>query len=263
MASSDLESEEDDLCREPVLPVADFDDFDPSKPPLTGEEYLRRVQLEANKCPAIVVADIESSNYDENRSCSLSDSFQSTHCHKMFPLHIQELVSDDFHQLQERLDKIRHDAMDECSSRKRKLPPVCDHEAWKTLCLGNLDESDVKKCDTHDGVSQGIQSKYNSPNDRALLAMSQEDLLRLLEYQLQWISQYGFHEQNALWTYSILSCLQSPLNGDTYSLLRDIARAIIKQIYFHDNLPESSISSNLIICIIARCFNQRDLIENS
>ncbi len=42
-----------------ALPVADFEEYDPNCPPLSGPEYLRRVQLEAKLCPATVVVEID------------------------------------------------------------------------------------------------------------------------------------------------------------------------------------------------------------
>ena len=42
--SSDDGGDQLDRILVPKLPVADFDDYDPTQPPSSGEEYLRRVQ---------------------------------------------------------------------------------------------------------------------------------------------------------------------------------------------------------------------------
>lgn len=55
----DFDDDFDDYKRPSVLPVASFDHYDPEKPPTSGEEYLRRVQLEALKCPEVAIADLD------------------------------------------------------------------------------------------------------------------------------------------------------------------------------------------------------------
>lgn len=55
----DFDDDYDDYKRPSVLPVANFDHYDPQKPPTSGEEYLRRVQLEAQKCPEVAIANLD------------------------------------------------------------------------------------------------------------------------------------------------------------------------------------------------------------
>ena len=243
-----------------ALPVADFDNFDPSKPPVTGEEYLRRVQLEANNCPAIVVADIETSKYDDNRS-SIADSTESAQVTSIFPIQIQQTLTDDFKSLHRRVEHLRC-KLESAGKLNHRVHRVSDENHWKSLCLDAHFDRVEDGCDTDEGSKSEKQVKNGSPSVSTLLALSQEDLLQLLEYQSNWIPQYGFSHDNALWIYSILSCLQIPLNGDAYSLLRNVARAIVKQIHSKATAGESSISAHLIICVIARCFNQWDLIQS-
>ena len=261
-----MDSDSDEIGQQQALPVADFDTFDPSKPPMTGEEYLRRVQLEANNCPAIVVADIETSKYNENRSC-FADSTDYAHVSSIFPIYVQEAVCNDFKALHRRLQNLRGSL----SNRQPQVYKVSDENYWRSLCIGipggngegrNGSSSSSSSISNSHEVSQSInQVKNGSPSVTMLLALSQEELLQLLEYQSNWISQYGFFDQNSLWIFSLLSCLESPLNGDAYSLLRNVARAIVKQIHSKAIVQESSISAHLIICVIARCFNQWDLIQ--
>lgn len=42
--SSDDGGDQLDRILVPKLPVADFDHYDPAQPPISGEDYLRRVQ---------------------------------------------------------------------------------------------------------------------------------------------------------------------------------------------------------------------------
>lgn len=71
---SDYDDDEiDDYRRPSVLPVASFDDYDPSKPPASGEEYLRRVQLEAQKCPEVAVAKLDVDSFRSQQTETISE----------------------------------------------------------------------------------------------------------------------------------------------------------------------------------------------
>lgn len=59
----DSDDDIDDYKRPSVLPVANFDHYDPSKPSTSGEEYLRRVQLEARSCPEVAVANLDVNSF--------------------------------------------------------------------------------------------------------------------------------------------------------------------------------------------------------
>lgn len=59
MSNQEYSDDDSDYGQSQALPVADFDEYDPLCPPVSGPDYLRRVQLEAQKCPAVVVADID------------------------------------------------------------------------------------------------------------------------------------------------------------------------------------------------------------
>lgn len=69
----DSDDDSDGYRRPSILPVANFDDFDPSKPPASGEEYLRRVQLEAETCPDIVVAQFDVNSFRGQQTEILSN----------------------------------------------------------------------------------------------------------------------------------------------------------------------------------------------
>lgn len=64
------------------------------------------------------------------------------------------------------------------------------------------------------------------------------------------------------WLYAVLSCLQTPLEPDVHSTLRDIARACIR---LRNNIAieehEKAIPYNLFIFLIAKYFGQLDFME--
>ncbi|KAG7212070.1 hypothetical protein KM043_012425 [Ampulex compressa] len=53
-----------DCLRDPVFYVGELDeDIDCSLPPSSGEEYIKRVVLEARQCPDVVVAEIDRTRF--------------------------------------------------------------------------------------------------------------------------------------------------------------------------------------------------------
>lgn len=74
MASSYSDDDDDEhhgMCT--VLPVSDFTEYDPSRPPASGADYLRRVQLEAKKCPDLVVSDVDPLKFKDKQTPVSSD----------------------------------------------------------------------------------------------------------------------------------------------------------------------------------------------
>uniref|UniRef100_A0A8C5YWM1 Gem-associated protein 2 n=1 Tax=Marmota marmota marmota TaxID=9994 RepID=A0A8C5YWM1_MARMA len=56
----------------PVEPCDLAEGFDPSVPPRTPQEYLRRVQIEAAQCPDVVVAQIDPKKLKRKQSVNVS-----------------------------------------------------------------------------------------------------------------------------------------------------------------------------------------------
>ncbi|XP_073853365.1 gem-associated protein 2 isoform X17 [Macaca fascicularis] len=56
----------------PVEPCDLTEGFDPSVPPRTPQEYLRRVQIEAAQCPDVVVAQIDPKKLKRKQSVNIS-----------------------------------------------------------------------------------------------------------------------------------------------------------------------------------------------
>ncbi|EHB17675.1 Survival of motor neuron protein-interacting protein 1 [Heterocephalus glaber] len=56
----------------PVEPCDLTEGFDPSVPPRTPQEYLRRVQIEAARCPDVVVAQIDPKKLKRKQSVNVS-----------------------------------------------------------------------------------------------------------------------------------------------------------------------------------------------
>jgi len=123
-----------------------------------------------------------------------------------------------------------------------EIPPIGEKKPWFEYC------------------------KNNSPILRVMLQIDQRMLESLLEYQVKWFEDST--EMDLIvedcwlgtWIYSTLSCLHLPLEPDTHSMLRQIAKFCI--IARNRLTPDDIVKAtpfNLIICIISSCFDQMDL----
>ncbi|XP_013787457.2 gem-associated protein 2-like [Limulus polyphemus] len=66
-------SEDTDDLLQKALPVQDTgEDFNLDIPPTSGNEYLRRVQLEAKQCPSVVVAKIDTTQFSRQQTVKIS-----------------------------------------------------------------------------------------------------------------------------------------------------------------------------------------------
>lgn len=91
----------------------------------------------------------------------------------------------------------------------------------------------------------------------------------LLDYQLEWLADDEAPEWDVdsiaatgRWIYSSLGCLHLPLEPNVHSTLREIAKTAIR---LRNQLPADAADSaaplNLIVCIIAKNFDQADFWE--
>lgn len=100
-----------------------------------------------------------------------------------------------------------------------------------------------------------------------MLQIDQRMLEVLLEYQLKWLEDSTASGLDlaigdswlGTWIYSTLSCLHLPLEPNTHSLLRQIAKCCVngRNRLTVDDVVQAT-PFNLIICIISGCFDQRD-----
>lgn len=101
-----------------------------------------------------------------------------------------------------------------------------------------------------------------------MLRIDQCTMESLLDYQLEWLAddvqEWDLESIAATcrWIYSSLGCLHLPLEPNMHSTLREIAKSAIR---IRNKLSvdgaESAAPLNLIVCIIARNFDQADLWE--
>lgn len=149
-----------------------------------------------------------------------------------------------------------------------------DSNQWKIYCLGEekslqpeaepnkeLDESFNES--SVDTLVVNIK-KCQPPLLSTLQRLSQHEVHKLLKLHVTWIEEGDFSNQNGVWIYSLLACLEKPFGSEIYSTLRDLSR-ICSQIRSKIISPNDSTiitKLNLIICIIGRYFNQLDMTDD-
>ncbi|RWS08703.1 gem-associated protein 2-like protein [Dinothrombium tinctorium] len=252
---SDDECDEDveyGMCR--VLPVSSFTQYDPSKPPTTGADYLRRVQLEAMKCPDIVVADLNVEEYNNKRTLVLTESNGFIKASKDIcpSLEWQRQQVADFNQLRLKIADI-----------KLKLAKSQRDARYAKLVKSKRFLENYKSCKNNE--QQFAFFEYERPLLKSLLQLSQNDIHNILVDHIRWIKQAGYSYFRGLWIYSLLAFLEKPLQSEVYSTLRDLSRlcSVERSSATFSSDSEEMTSLNLIICLIGRYFNQLDMVDNS
>ena len=262
------DSSEECFERRPVLPVADFDDYDPNVPPQSGAEYLRRVQLEAKKEPKFKVAinanTILKSTFPKSNLTEEFDSDEFIPAKAEFRLSSNSIsnVIESFTCLRQELDQMRR------KNNNKTIDLNRSKQWWQDFCLNPKEET------ANDKPSQyQPQLSYNTnlPRLSLLSQLEQSQLIHLLKYHCQWIEE-EFTIGNGLWIYSLLAALDSTQTGDVYSLLRGICRlcsrirhriaANVDSEYGQCEQLQQISSLNMIITLIGHFFGQKDLVDS-
>ncbi|KAK0166833.1 hypothetical protein PV327_004315 [Microctonus hyperodae] len=245
-----------DCLKEPALLVGEIDDdIDFTTPPLSGEDYIKRVVIEAQRCDDVVVVEIDKDKlkkqtYDiktlagcVKAPAELSPTLEWQQCQiadfSDVRLHIERL-------------KIEREKSPGWKSTLITLPCIDDQIGWMDFCFGSKDR----------------EVNAHPPTLDVILSMNQPLIEQVLEYFVEEIEKkISVDIKLGQWLYSLLSVLELPLNPDICSCLRTLARACSK---VRANLAISSTISdddrtvatlNLFVCLVARYFRQLDLAD--
>ncbi|OXU29831.1 hypothetical protein TSAR_000424 [Trichomalopsis sarcophagae] len=238
--------------KEPVLFVGDIeDDINLSMPPATGEEYIKRVILEARQCEDVVCAKIDEArlkkptlNVKPLPECAKAPDYVSP------TMEWQHCQLADFSHSRLYIAQIREEITN-CNRKKKpmkdKLPDVNDQTRWIDMCTA----SDEKK------------TLYIEPTLTVILSMNQPTIEQVLEYLVEYLEeQISIQPPLGRWLYALLSALELPLNPDMCSCLRSLARTCSKmRSQLASSCANDAISLNLFICLVARYFRQLDLAD--
>ncbi|XP_053143429.1 gem-associated protein 2 isoform X2 [Hemicordylus capensis] len=228
-----------------LLPVEDCDlaeDFDPTVPPRTPQEYLKRVQIEAAKCPDVVVAQIDPKKLKKKQTVNISllgcrpapEGYSPT-------LKWQQQQVAHFSTIRQSVNRHRDHWKSQHLDSNVTMPKSDDEEGWKKFCLGEklyLDTTVQVSSDENQGIDY-VQIGF-------------PPLLSIVSRMNQ-----------GRWLFALLACLEKPLLPEAHSLIRQLARRCseVRVLEENKNDVERVSALNLLICLVGRYFDQHDLAD--
>ncbi|XP_055028265.2 gem-associated protein 2 [Misgurnus anguillicaudatus] len=249
-----------------LLPVDSYDkeDVDPSEPPRNPQEYLKQVQKEASMCPDVVVAQIDPKKLKKKQSVNASISGCLAAPQGFSPsLKWQQQQIGKFSEVRQSVHKHRQHWKAQFLDDNVVMPKTEDEDGWKRFCLGeNVFLGTQQKED--DNVNPGLDYvKTGFPPFLSIVSkLNQSTVSAVLEYLISWFEERDFEPQLGRWLYALLACLEKPLLPEAHSLIRQLARrcsAVRANLESKDDDRLSAL--NLMICIVARYFEQGDLAD--
>ncbi|XP_030573191.1 protein Gemin2 [Drosophila novamexicana] len=234
------------------------DNFDPQKPPQTGEEYLMHMLYERKRCPAVVT----------KRSTKITNNVTTNGCEMLhsppMPPHRCLLPTPEwrdaqvksFSKARARVVALRLELNAQHYDQSIEPPLTTDVDKWLEFC------------------------RTQQPLLSTLLRLSQSDLELLLELLCKWLQEPNQSPVEtagpstsaaakpidllrdawlARWLYANLVCLHLPLEPHVFSTLRYIARScVLLRNELKPQELERAAPYNLIITLIALYFAQTD-----
>ncbi|CAF1002482.1 unnamed protein product [Brachionus calyciflorus] len=242
--------DESDLIPQ-ALPVAKLpENFDFNTAPITGEDYLSRVRIEATKDSIVIARNIDLEKFEKNRTFQYFQSDVNQEERKEFKAsrEWQCEKSAEFSQLRDKVRKekdnfLRNNPVDK---KKLYLSSLKSKKDWYTFCYGKK----AKK--TESTTETEVVEHGHDPCLSLLYRMDQNSVVNLFDYHVEWIVSYGYSKKMA----------KKPLLPETHSSLRDLARECIKiRSQIMDPNDEKLTELNLFISLIGCYFEQRDLVD--
>ncbi|XP_065404818.1 gem-associated protein 2 isoform X6 [Macaca fascicularis] len=262
----------------PVEPCDLTEGFDPSVPPRTPQEYLRRVQIEAAQCPDVVVAQIDPKKLKRKQSVNISLSGCQPAPEGYSPtLQWQQQQVAQFSTVRQNVNKHRsHWKSQQLDSNVTMIgfPPLLSivsrmNQATVTSVLEYLSnwfgERDftpelvlgMLRQDPGGGGCSEPRSHHCTP------AWATRAKLRLKKKKK--VIHTNRKNKNILkgrWLYALLACLEKPLLPEAHSLIRQLARRCSEVRLLVDSKDDERVPAlNLLICLVSRYFDQRDLAD--
>lgn len=271
--------------------------YDPSKPPATAEEYLKSVMHEAKHLEGVAIAKNANKLTSNKVQVAVREKANIKHSKSILPTkEWQNKQVKDFSET--RTMFARHVATVQKpgvpNKKRHKLPSKTNEQGWCCYCFGKDFWSTIVKAQK-DGDESESASEDESTNDHnkpstvfnditegqkpetsIITQLKQTEVVALLDFQISWVELVGMiREDQGLWLYSLMAHLDKPPHADVTSSMRSLVLACSrqrKQIYESENLdakveegdnsmPKMTIHLNLIICLVARYFEQKDLAD--
>ncbi|TKS86323.1 Gem-associated protein 2 [Collichthys lucidus] len=249
-----------------LLPVefeASAEDLDLNGPPRNPREYLRQVQLEASLCPEVVVAQIDPKKLKKKQTVNASVAG----CHAA-PVGFSPSLSwqkqqvSNFSDVRQSITKNRKHWSTQTLDDNVLMPQLTDEEGWKRFCLGETVYLGTPSCQT-DAEPALDYSKVGFPPFLSIVSrLNQSTVLMVLEVLISWFEDNKFVPQLGCWLYSLLACLEKPLLPEAHSSIRQLARRCAQLRSTLESQDDEQLPAlNLLICLVARYFEQNDLAD--
>ncbi|RUS76120.1 hypothetical protein EGW08_016116 [Elysia chlorotica] len=242
--------------------------FDPSIPPTSGSEYLMRVRREAQHCPRVVVADIDTRPFLTRQTVKVTEPGGLLPVPASFkaPMAWQRLQVAEFAAMRQKLIQLKALVRQKkINVQAPNLPQAKDAENWCRLCFGKVKLKSLEPM-TEEAipVPDINEDEDGTPPLLHIVAhMSQHQVTSVLEYHVNWLEATGFTRKQGRWFYALLANLQKPLTPEDCSWLRRLARLCSNIRASLESPQDPQLNElNLIICLIARYFEQRDLADS-
>ncbi|XP_026209653.1 gem-associated protein 2 [Anabas testudineus] len=241
------------------------DEVDLKGPPRTPQEYLRQVQLEASLCPDVVVAQIDPKKLKKKQTVNASVAGCHTAPVGFCPsLSWQQQQVSNFSDVRQSIMKNRNHWSSHTLDDNVHMPKLTDEEGWKKFCLGEEVYLGTLSCDTEPEAEPALDfTKVGFPPFLSIVSrLNQSTVMTVLDILISWFEQREFVPQLGRWLYALLACLEKPLLPEAHSSIRQLARRCAQlrstlQSQEDEKLP----ALNLLICLVARYFEQNDLAD--
>lgn len=251
-----------------LLPVdcgGNTGEMDLNEPPRNPQEYLRQVQLEASMCPEVVVAQIDPKKLKKKQTVNASVAG----CHAaplgFCPsLNWQQQQVSHFSDIRQSITKNRTHWSSHTLDDNVQMPKQTDEEGWKKFCLGEKVYLGSSSCHTEEDSEPALDyTKVGFPPFLSIVSrLNQSTVLLVLDVLISWFEEREFVPQLGQWLYSLLACLEKPLLPEAHSSIRQLARRCAQVRSTLESQEDERLPAlNLLICLVARYFEQNDLAD--
>ncbi|CAK6962037.1 gem-associated protein 2 [Scomber scombrus] len=241
-------------------------DVDLKAPPRNPQEYLRQVQLEASLCPEVAVAQIDPKKLKKKKQ-TVNASVAECHAAPVGfcpSLSWQRQQVGHFSDVRQSIAKNRKHWSSHNLDDNVLMPKLTDEEGWKRFCLGEKVYLGTSPSHTDAEPEAALDySKVGFPPFQSIVSrLNQSTVLMVLETLITWFEEQDFIPQLGRWLYALLACLEKPLLPEAHSSIRQLARRCAQLRSTLESQEDEKLPAlNLLICLVARYFEQNDLAD--
>lgn len=242
-------------------------ELDLSGTPRNPQEYLRQVQLEASLCPEVVVAQIDPKKLNKKQTVNaLVAGCPAAPLGFSPSLNWQQLQVSRFSEVRQSITKNRKHWSSQNLDDNVQMPKLTDEEGWKRFCLGEKVYLGSSSCLTDTDTEPALDyNKVGFPPFLTIVSrLNQSTVLMVLDILISWFEEREFAPQLGRWLYALLACLEKPLLPEAHSSIRQLARRCAHlRSTLESEEDERLPALNLLICLVARYFEQNDLADHT